>query len=90
MGAHLLLSGKIPVGTASLSVKWTTQKLSRYCSYLLPKQTGGTTQILIFETLQMIRRPALYTVTELLFWLQQKLGINLIGHPVQFCYMITA
>ena len=24
--------------------------VGRYCSYLLPKQTGGTTQILIFET----------------------------------------
>ena len=32
----------------------------RYCSYLLPKQTGGTTQILIFETFRMIGRPALY------------------------------
>ena len=34
--------------------------LSRYCSYLLPKQAGGTTHILIFETLRMIRCPALY------------------------------
>ena len=25
--------------------------VGRYCSYLLPKQTGGTTQILIFKTL---------------------------------------
>ena len=25
MGAHLVLSGEIPRGTASLSVKWTTQ-----------------------------------------------------------------
>ena len=35
--------------------------MGRYCSYLLPKQTGGTTQILIFETLiGMIGSPALY------------------------------
>ena len=33
--------------------------VGRYCSYLLPKQTGGTTQILIFKTLRMIDRPAL-------------------------------
>ena len=36
--------------------------LGRYCSYLLPKQAGGTTQILIFETLRMIGRPALYVL----------------------------
>ena len=34
--------------------------MGRYCSYLLPKQAGGTTQIIIFKTLQMIGRPALY------------------------------
>ena len=27
--------------------------VGRYCSYLLPKQSGGTTQILIFKTLRM-------------------------------------
>ena len=32
----------------------------RYCSYPLPKQTGGTTQILIFKTLRMIGGTALY------------------------------
>ena len=31
-----------------------------YCSYLLPKQTRGTPQILIFKTLRMTSRPALY------------------------------
>ena len=36
--------------------------MGRYCSYLLPKQTGGTTQILVFKTLRMIGRPALYTL----------------------------
>ena len=35
--------------------------MGRYCSYLLPKQTRGTTQILIFESLQMIGRPILYS-----------------------------
>ena len=35
--------------------------MGRYCSYLLPKQAGGTTQILFFKTLRMIGRPALYT-----------------------------
>ena len=30
------------------------QLVGRYCNYLLPKQTGGPTQSLIFETLQMI------------------------------------
>ena len=34
--------------------------MGRYCSYLLPKQTGGSTQIIIFKTLRMIGRPALY------------------------------
>ena len=34
--------------------------VGRYCSYLLPKLTGGTTQILIFKTLRMIGRPTLY------------------------------
>ena len=34
--------------------------VGRYCSYPLPKQTGGTTQILIFKTLRMIGRTALY------------------------------
>ena len=34
--------------------------MGRYCSYLLPKQTGGITQILIFKTLRMIGRPAVY------------------------------
>ena len=34
--------------------------VGRYCCYLLPKQTGGTTQILIFQTLRMIGHPALY------------------------------
>ena len=31
--------------------------MGRYCSYLVPKQTGRTTQILIFKTLRMIHRP---------------------------------
>ena len=34
--------------------------LGHYCSYLLPKQTRGTTQILIFKTLRTIGRPTLY------------------------------
>ena len=34
--------------------------MGRYCSYLLPKQAGGTSQILVFKTLQMTSRPALY------------------------------
>ena len=34
--------------------------VGRYCSYLLPKQSVGTNQILIFKTLLMIGRPALY------------------------------
>ena len=34
--------------------------MGRYCSYLLPRQTGATTQILVFKTLRMIDRPALY------------------------------
>ena len=33
--------------------------VGRCCSYLLPKQTEGTTQIIIFKTLPMIGRPAL-------------------------------
>ena len=36
-----------------------------YCSYLLPKQTGGTTQIPILETLGMIGRPALHCSCEM-------------------------
>ena len=40
---------------------WGVPRLvGRYCSYLLPKQAGGTFQILIFKTLRMIGRPALY------------------------------
>ena len=34
--------------------------VGRYCSYLLPKQAGGTIQILIFKTLQMTGRPTVY------------------------------
>ena len=34
--------------------------MGRYCSYLLPKQTGGTTQILVFKTLRMTGRPTVY------------------------------
>ena len=34
--------------------------VGRYCNYLLPKQTSGTTQILVFKTLRTIGRPALY------------------------------
>ena len=34
--------------------------VGRYSSYLLPKQAGGTTQILVFKTLRMTCRPALY------------------------------
>ena len=41
--------------------------VGHYCSYLLPKQTGGTTQILVFETLRMIDRPALYCQESLKF-----------------------
>ena len=37
--------------------------VGRYCSYLLPKQAGGTSQIRIFKTLRMTSRPALYTLT---------------------------
>ena len=47
--------------------------MGRYCSYLLPKQTGGTTQILIFETLRMIGRFALYFINP--SWEPQK-GIS--------------
>ena len=32
----------------------------RYFSYLLPKQAGGSPQILVFKTLRMTSRPALY------------------------------
>ena len=42
-----------------------TRLVGRYCSYLLPKQAGGIHQILIFETLRMIRRPALYNSGEI-------------------------
>ena len=35
--------------------------VGRYCSYLLPKQAGGTPQILVFKTLRMKSRPALYS-----------------------------
>ena len=35
--------------------------VGRYCSYLLPKQAGGTPQILVFKTLRMTSRPALYS-----------------------------
>ena len=31
-----------------------------YCSYLLPKQIGGTTQILVFKTLRMTEPPTVY------------------------------
>ena len=31
-----------------------------YCSYLLPKQDGGTSQNIIFKTLRQIDSPALY------------------------------
>ena len=34
--------------------------VGRYSSYLLPKQAGGTTQILVFKSLPMIERPGLY------------------------------
>ena len=37
--------------------------VGRYCNYLLPKQTGVTTQFIIFKTLRMIGRPALYTAS---------------------------
>ena len=33
--------------------------MGRYCSYLLPKQAGGTPQILVDKTLRMTSRPAL-------------------------------
>ena len=40
---------------------WVFPRLvGRYCSYLLPKQTGGTTQIIVFKTLQMAGRPTVY------------------------------
>ena len=36
--------------------------MGRHFSFLLPKQTGGTAQIiLIFKTLRLIGRPTLYT-----------------------------
>ena len=31
--------------------------VGHYCSYLLPKQDGGTSQILVFKTLRMTGRP---------------------------------
>ena len=34
--------------------------VSRYCRYLLPKQAGGTLQILIFKTLRMTGRLTVY------------------------------
>ena len=33
--------------------------VGRYCSYLLPKQARGTSQILIFKTSRRIGRPTL-------------------------------
>ena len=41
------------------------QLVGRYCSYLLPKQTGRTTQILIFKTLRIMSRPSLYPTQEI-------------------------
>ena len=37
--------------------------MGRYCSYLLPKQAGGTPQILLFKTLRMTGRPTVYCIT---------------------------
>ena len=37
--------------------------MGRYCSYILPKQTRGTAQILIFKTSRPIGRPRLYLST---------------------------
>ena len=34
--------------------------VGRYCCYLLPKQGGGTPQILVFKTLRITSRPTLY------------------------------
>ena len=34
--------------------------VGRYCSYLLPKQAGGTPQMFIFKTLWMTGRPTVY------------------------------
>ena len=50
--------------------------VGRYCSYLLPMQTGGTTQVLVFKTLRMMDRPALYIQhTVLIWWYDTALGI---------------
>ena len=43
------------------------------CNYLLPKQTGGTTQILIFKTLRTKGRPTLYVFHGALYFQQHKL-----------------
>ena len=38
--------------------------VGRYCSYLLPKQAGGTPQILIFKTSPMTGRLRVYILVE--------------------------
>ena len=39
-----------------------TQLVGRYCSYLLPKQAGGTRQILVDKTLRMTSRLRVYSL----------------------------
>ena len=47
-------------GVSDRSLGFEDEELvGRYCSYLLPKQAGGNTKILVFKTLRMIGRPVL-------------------------------
>ena len=68
---QLLIAGvyrvrQVLVTWVGLTWIWRVPRLvGRYCSYLLPKQTGGTTQIPILETLGMIGRPALHCSCEM-------------------------
>ena len=45
--------------------------VGRYCSYLLPKQAGGTPQILVDKTSRMTGRLRVYRVVHLVGYLQR-------------------
>ena len=50
------------LGFEDEDLRSSSKLVGRYSSYLLPKQTRGTTQILIFKTLRMIGRLALHKI----------------------------
>ena len=56
--------------------------LGRYCSYLLPKQAGGTPHILVDKTLRMTSRLRVYNTMEFLRKIQGR-------HMIYFTVSLT-